>query len=583
MAKRPSKPVPGAVLRMIAEAEAQAAAIAGAADVDVDGFVDGEPGAATPDEYDPSAVVECAGLDHSDTDNAMRLRRHFGRDLVVLAQAKARASVYGAWTGTHWDLDTGGPRAFAVAQKIGGLIALEGNYIGATPFEAAAIEKAKAAEEKEPDDRSVPEKRLVGAADRAWAAIEKRKARRGTHAVSSKNKGRIEAMLACLAPHVMRQPDAFNADPLVFACRTHTIRFVKETVRRTPDPNDADDSREDYDERVIRYEARPGHERSDWITQVVPVAYDAKAKCPRWMAFLEAMMPDEKVRRLLQVSAGLGLTGIAVQYLFFHYGSGANGKSVFMETISRLLGDVAVTLPATSFMGEGNSSGSASPDLARLYGRRLLRVKELPGNEDLRENLVKELTGGEALAVRDLFSGYFDFRPFFTAHMSGNSFPRVQGSDEGIWRRMVVIHWPVTVPADQRREFEEIVSSFDDEWPGILNWLIGGVLSYLRDGIVLPDAVKEATQEYRDEMDPTSAFCARCVVADDKAEITAKALYQGYVDFTLDQGGKPVSLTRFGLIMKRKFHREDGRIIKYVGIRLIDVPRPPQADFGRDR
>ncbi|TIQ01423.1 MAG: DNA primase, partial [Mesorhizobium sp.] len=88
------------------------------------------------------------------------------------------------------------------------------------------------------------------------------------------------------------------------------------------------------------------------------------------------------------------------------------------------------------------------------------------------------------------------------------------------------------------------------------------------------------TQEYRDEMDRTSAFCARCVVPDASAELTAKEFYQAYVDFTVDEGGKPISLTAFGLIMKKKYDRIDGRIVVYRGVRLVDVPASKQGNLG---
>src|SRR5690606_14632111 len=116
---------------------------------------------------------------------------------------------------------------------------------------------------------------------------------------------------------------------------------------------------------------------------VVPVAYDPRAKCPKWTEFVEDKLPVAPVRRMVQVASGLGLIGLTVQKLFFHYGKGANGKSVYMETLCRLLGAVAVTLPSESFTGEAKAGGAANPDMARLYGRRFLRVKELPEGEDL--------------------------------------------------------------------------------------------------------------------------------------------------------------------------------------------------------
>ncbi len=549
---------------------------------------DGEPGTAPKrgSKVDMDVVLHCAGLDHSDTDNAERLLAHFGEDLLVLAQSKARTAAYAVWTGTHWDIELGEPRALAIAQQLGGRIALEAGVLKMTDVEQRLVERAAEAAMKDASELTPLERGLVAKAEKAAEAYRKRVTRRMTHAVSSKNKGRLEAMLACAAPHIQRGPDLFNADPLKVAVAGHTLAFRK-VVKTIPNPDYADPEvgREDVPEFLAvteaRITARKGHDRADLITQVVPVAYDPTATCPKWTAFLDRMLPVADVRRMVQVASGLGLIGLTVQKLFFHYGFGANGKSVYMETLCRLLGDWSVTLPSESFTGEAKAGGAANPDMARLYGRRLLRVKELPEGEDLRENLVKDLTGGEHFTVRDLFRGYFDFKPIFTGHMSGNGYPKIAGTDNGIWRRMAVVHWPVTLEESEWREFEEVVSEFVPEYPGILNWLIEGVLIFLREGMIIPDAVRAKTQEYRDQMDPTSSFCARCIVPSEGADLTAKEFYQAYVDFTVDQGGKPISLTRFGLIMQKKYRREDGRIVRYHGIRLQDVP-PRRTDGQGD-
>lgn len=596
MADKKNGTMPADVAAMLAAAEAQAA-LAGDPEPPshdsptvADGVADddGEPGTGPRkgQTVDMAAVAECAMLDHSDTDNAERLLRHFGDDLLVLAQSKARKAAYAVWTGTHWDIDTGDPRSLAVAQQLGGRIALEAGLLKLSKAEQDLVDKASVAEAKDAAELTPIEKAIIAKAAKARETYNRRVQRRMTHAVSSKNKGRLEAMLACAAPHVMRGPDEFNADPLKVAVRGHTLTFrVRTASVRNPAFDDPDDGREDLpefvSEKVVDLAVKKGHFRQDLITQVVPVDYDAKAVCPKWDAFLAEMLPHDDVRRMVQVASGLGLVGVTVQKLFFHYGFGANGKSVYMETLCRLFGSIAVTLPSESFIGEGKGGGAANPDMARLYGRRFLRVKELPEGEDLRENLVKDLTGGEDFTVRDLFQGYFDFKPIFVGHMSGNGYPRIDGTDNGIWRRIAVVLWPVTIAEADQRPFEEVVSGFVPEYPGILNWLIEGVKIFLREGLVIPESVKAKTQEYRDEMDPTSAFCARCVVVDPAAEpVTAKTFYQAYVDFTVDQGGKPISLTRWGRIMQKKYTRSDGRIVHYHGVKLLDVPRPPSAQHG---
>jgi putative DNA primase/helicase len=220
----------------------------------------------------------------------------------------------------------------------------------------------------------------------------------------------------------------------------------------------------------------------------------------------------------------------------------------------------------------------------------LLRVKELPEGEDLRENLVKELTGGETVTARDLFSGYMDFEPKFIAMMSGNGYPRISGTDDGIWRRMAVIHWPRQIAKEDRREFQDVIASFEPEYPGILNWLIEGVKIYLREGLVIPEAVVQATQAYRDDMDRTAAFVARCIQRDDNAPpVEGKVLYQAFCDFTIDQGGKPMNNTAFGRDMGKKFEKDrSSGVVLYRGIRLVNVPHvdrgqePPPGRFDRD-
>jgi putative DNA primase/helicase len=553
---------------------------------------DGEPGAA-PDrdgKVDMDVVSHCAGLDHSDTDNAQRLKLHFGEDLLVVTQEKAKEALFAVWTGTHWDVANGGPKALAIAQKLGGRIALETTFIKPTEREQRVIDAGRAALKVDEADRSPLDRALAARAEKAIEAHGKRVKRRMDHAVSSKNIARMRAALTCIAPHIMRPPDDFNADRMMLATRNATLKFRQKIETRANPAFASAEKTPDVPETIdvctdTRLEVVKGHRRGDLITHVVPVDFDPKALCPRWLAFFRKMQPDPTVRRLIQISSGLGLVGITVQKLFFHYGDGANGKSVYMETLCRMLGETSVTLPSTSLIGESGSSGSASPDLARLLGRRLLRVKELPEGEDLKEALVKELTGGETITARDLFAGYMDFQALFVAMMSGNGYPKITGTDNGIWRRMAVVHWPVKIPEDEQREFEEMLAYFEPEYAGILNWLIEGVHIFLKEGLVIPDAVRKATQDYRDDRVRTAAFVARCIIRDDAApQLQARDLYHAYCDFTIDEGGKPMNVTAFGRAMAKKFHKDtSGRIVYYAGIRLTNVPdrtpSPPQGRF----
>jgi putative DNA primase/helicase len=396
---------------------------------------------------DAEKIKACAALDHSDTDNGKRLLRHFGADLCALEIAEAKSPYFGVWRETHWDFDNGAMLAHQIGQKVGARIGLEADFLENTPSELKIIAAAEAAEGRlaalergDPKKWSAEKDQLreaIGKGAAARAALQKRKTARLKFAVSSKNKSRIDAMLHCAGACICAPPDAFNPDPYRVATKTHTLRFIRERADECPDP--------EVCRWTARVEATPGHFREDKITRIVPHPYDPDARCDTWLAFLEEFLPDRAAREFVQTFSGLGLLGRTVQKLVFHYGTGANAKSVFLETLMRVLGPLAVGLPAESITGHGErAAGGASPDLARLYGARAVRILELPVNKPLHEDLVKKLTGGEKIPVRTLFKGYFEFTPVFTCHMSGNGYPRIDGTDNGIWRRMAVVHWPVS-------------------------------------------------------------------------------------------------------------------------------------------
>jgi len=530
------------------------------------------------DGADPEIVARCAALDQSDTSNGQRLIAHFGGEVVVMAQEGAPHPVFGGWSGRHWDFPNGRHRAFATAQRLGDRIALEALHVAPTPKEDLALAAGKALKGR-PEDELTPEDRAAkGRALAARKAIQARRGKRIAFAIGSKNKGRLEAMLACAAPHLLAEPDAFNHDDLAFACAGHTIRFRRER-QRVPNPEFSDpeissDSVPEFIEGRARVTiaVTPGHDRSDRITQLVGAAYDPGAECPRWLAFLDDLMPDAGVRHLLQTACGLGLLGITTQHLFFHYGKGANGKSIFLEALARLFDGHAVTLPAESITGSSARSGSGpSPDLARLYGKRFLRVAELPQGEPLRIELIKKLTGGEAFPVRSLFQGFFDFRPQFVAHMSGNGYPKTDESDHGTWRRMVVIRWPVTIAPGRQRPFEEMLAEFVPEWPGILNWLIAGAIRFLEEGLVIPDSVHEEVRKYRDEVDPLAGFIAACCRTVPGASVTAREAYTAYKDWAEANGVNPIFETSFGKKFKNHFERRDGRVRTYQDLAIDPV------------
>ena len=146
---------PEAVVRMMEEAAGQRA---GENPTTPSGLSDEAPAAIAADhDADPAVIEYCAALDHSDTDNGIRMKLHFGDDLVVIAQEKAKQPLFAVWTGTHWDVANGGPKSLAIAQRLGGRIAQEIEHIKPTLFEQRIIDDAEEALATKPEERTPQE------------------------------------------------------------------------------------------------------------------------------------------------------------------------------------------------------------------------------------------------------------------------------------------------------------------------------------------------------------------------------------------------------------------------------------------
>ncbi len=521
---------------------------------------------------DPAIVKASAALDQSDTDNAKRLVSHFGRDLAVAARDGKAGGDWLIWEGRHWDLAGGARGAVMRAKQVGGRIGLEAEFLAHTPAEARAV---KAAAAWPPDDASGEATHARAGSRRAREALDLRRKARWRFAVSSKNAGRVKAMLDMAAPDLCKPAGAFNRDPLKFACENATLSFVVQQDLDCPDP--------DVERNVARVEVNMGHDRADCLTGIVAAPYDPDASAPKWKAFLDRCVPDPDVRRTLKAYSGTGLLGVLPQKLAFHYGRGANGKSVFLAVLGNVVGaSLGVALPKETIMGTGErGAGQASPDVIRLFGKRLVRIDEIKENESLREDLIKRLTGGDTVVARDLFSGYLEFRNVATPHMVGNGYPKIEGTDEGIWRRMLVFLWGVTIPEADRKPFDAFVVELCAERAGILNWLIEGACDFLANGLTVAEASRAATAEYREEMDPIGRFVADCVEPELGGRVQARALYEAYRSWGMANAVSVCFETKFGREMKKRFPKDGGRSCKaYLGIALHDVPTRPE-EFER--
>ncbi len=344
------------------------------------------------------------------------------------------------------------------------------------------------------------------------------------HAIKSEADGRLTAMLHQAQSELPVRVEAFDADLFAFNCDNGIVDL------RTG-------------------EMRP-HERAAMHTKLSPVAYDPAATAPKWLAFLHRIFDgDESLIGFVQKAVGYSLTGdVSEQCLFLLHGSGANGKSVFLKTLTAMLADYGQTTRTETWMTK--RPGGVSNDVAALRGARFVSAVETDDGQRLAEGTVKQLTGGDAVRARFLFQESFEFQPQFKIWLAANHKPEIRGTDHAIWRRIRLIPFNVTIPERERNA--HLDAELRAELPGILAWAVEGCIAWQREGLGEPLAIKQATDDYKNEMDALAEFFAdRCEVGE-HYQATAGELFAAYESWCQSNGEPKQSQRWLGLQLKER-------------------------------
>jgi putative DNA primase/helicase len=290
------------------------------------------------------------------------------------------------------------------------------------------------------------------------------------------------------------------------------------------------------------------HRQEEMITKIANVEYDPAADCPMWKNFIrEIMNYKTELITFLQTAAGWALTGnIQEQTMFILYGSGANGKTTFLNTIMHLLGDYATATPTESFMKK--NSDQNTNDIARLRGTRFVTTTEAEQGRRLSEPLIKKITGNDQMTARFLYGEYFNFTPTFKIFMATNHKPVIKGTDHGIWRRIKLIPFTTTIP-DEKQD-KNLEEKLKQEASGILNWLLEGTARWRREGLQAPSAILNATDEYRGEMDVIGNFLKERAVQGIAYSIRIREFYKAYAEWCDDNNEHAVSERFFSMRLK---------------------------------
>lgn len=311
------------------------------------------------------------------------------------------------------------------------------------------------------------------------------------------------------------------------------------------------------------------HDPDNYMTMISPVSYDINALCPQFLKFLdEITCHDVELQHYIKRLFGYLLTGdISVQALFFLLGSGENGKSVLLRIMKYIMGLYAAKTGSSTLMAGLRGSGAASPDLARLQSVRMVLASELDKGDKFSESLIKEMTGGEAIVARKLYQDYFEFDPEFKIIFGGNHKPKIEGEDDGIWRRFHLIPFNYKVPEGQKdpQLYEKLMS----EASGILNWMIEGCLEWQRDGLNPPEIVRSAVAEYRKESSSFEEWLDEKCCVSEEASASAKDLYDSYHTWATLRHEKPQTRKSLGAFLTGRFEKANVRGIVYYGVWLI--------------
>ena len=290
------------------------------------------------------------------------------------------------------------------------------------------------------------------------------------------------------------------------------------------------------------------HSPADLITRLAPAS--GSGTCPRWIVFIDEITGgDNELAAYIKRVCGYCLTGSTrEQVFFFLHGFGANGKSVFLQTCCAVFGDYATTAALDTFMASQGERHST--DLAGLRGARLVVVSETEPGRAWAETRIKAISGGDKISARFMHRDFFEFTPTFKLMVAGNHRPRLTGVGEAWRRRIHLIPFSVTIPAEKRDG--RLVEHLAAERDGILGWMLQGGADWLKDGLHPPKCVLDAAQDYFEDEDQIGQWLATQCQQGDGVSATADDLYQNWKRFAEAAGQTPGTKKSLGEALRER-------------------------------
>lgn len=480
-------------------------------------------------ELDWELTRKLADCHCTDLGNKERFMARFGQDVVFLGKNQ-----WMVWNGQIWDVDLEGDKVRSLVHITVRLILAECATLarGEIPTDQKSEEYTNW--EKESDQRVYLLK---------WA-------------FKSQESARISAIMKEIKSDLKGGRSDFDQQLTKLPVQNGTLVFDSAKIRFVD-----------------------GWERSDKFTRQIATSYQPGKTAIYFLEKLAEILPDPHLRVWLQMRMGRALIGLCPdQDVDFFIGSGANGKSLLVNSIAAIMGGFCESVPVDLFVYQKNKPGAeqATPVLNKLPGARMVRSSEPETNSRLDENKLKEFTGGEEMTARPLYGMPYEFIPHCKINLSMNDFPVMLGKNNAMRRRIRVLRFPMQFKPTK----EDILGQMLACPEGVLNWLIDGYMLWIEGQFQTPQSVLDETEKYFNSQDPIRLFVKTMLwQVDNEYTVKSTELYENYVNWSEDALQTVRSQTAFGnrlrdlgFVKKRKtagFH--------YIGVRLDDSMVPDNA------
>lgn len=293
------------------------------------------------------------------------------------------------------------------------------------------------------------------------------------------------------------------------------------------------------------------HDPRDLITKITECSPSEDGK-QIWEDALQLFFcGDADLINYVQMVVGMAAIGKVYQeHLIIAYGGGANGKSTFWNTISRVLGTYSGKLSAETLTV--GCKRNVKPEMAELKGKRLIIASEMEEGMRLNTAVVKQLCSTDEVFAEKKYKDPFKFIPSHTLVLYTNHLPRVSANDDGTWRRLIVIPFNahITGSSDIKNYTDYL---FENAGGAILSWIIEGAKKAIDAGFKtpLPKCVSDAIQAYREDNDWLGHFIAECCETDPTYTEKSGEIYQQYRAYCIQNGEYTRSTTDFYSAMEK--------------------------------